>query len=259
SERYPVLSQAAPGDILTALPKAAPAAGESFEDIFADLERIVVPGVTHWNHPCFFGYFSISGSGPGILGELLGAAFNVNAMMWRTSPSATELETVTLNWLRKMLGLDDSFAGVIYDTASISSLCAIAAAREAAGLNVREEGLAGSGRKLRLYQSEHAHSSIDKSAITVGIGQAGIGKIGTDAEYRMDPEALARAIQEDRRNGWLPFCVVATVGTTSTSSIDPVPRIADLCQKEKIWLHVDAAYGGWAALMPALRRGLEGW
>ena len=257
-ERYPVLSQSSPGSTRDALPISAPETGESFEEILADLDRVIVPGVTHWNHPAFFGYFSISGSGPGILGELLAAAFNVNAMLWRTSPSATELEEVTLNWLRQMIGLPDEFSGVIYDTASISSLCAIAAAREAVPeLRVREEGLSGPTR-LRMYQSEHAHSSIDKSAITLGIGQAGIRKIPTDREYRMDAAALAHAIVEDRASGWQPFCVVATVGTTSTTSIDPVNDIADICARENLWLHVDAAYGGSAAVLPEMRWVLDG-
>jgi aromatic-L-amino-acid/L-tryptophan decarboxylase len=259
---YPVLSKARPGEIKDALPAEAPTNGESMDDILSDLEKIIVPGVTHWNHPCFFAYFSISGSGPGILGEMFAAAFNVNAMLWRTSPSATELEEVTLNWLRQLMGLPEYFEGVIYDTASISTLCAIAAAREAVpGLRVREEGLGGmesANKRLRLYASEHAHSSIDKAAITLGIGQAGVRKVATDAEFRMDPAALARAVEEDRRQGWLPFCVVATLGTTSTTSIDPVPQIADVCERENLWLHVDAAYGGSAAIVPEMKWMLEG-
>jgi aromatic-L-amino-acid/L-tryptophan decarboxylase len=246
-ERYPVLSQNRPGDVKAALPLAPPEAGESFDAIIEDLDRVIVPGMTHWNHPAFFAYFSISGSAPGILGELLTAAFNVNAMLWRTSPSATELEEVTLGWLRQMIGLPDSFAGVLYDTASISSLCAIAAAREAAPPG-----------RLRLYASEQAHSSIEKSAITLGLGRGATRAIATDAEFRMDVDALAAAIAEDRAAGHQPFCVAATVGTTSTTSIDPVPRIADLCEREKLWLHVDAAYGGSAAVLPEMKWILAG-
>jgi len=257
-ERYPVLSQNQPGDLKNALPLHAPERGEAMEAMLAELDRFIVPGVTHWNHPGFFAYFSISGSGPGILGEMLSAAFNVNAMLWRTSPSATELEEVTLEWLRQLIGLPDTFEGVIYDTASISSLCAIAAAREAAGLDVRERGLSAAGTRLRMYASEHVHSSIDKSAITLGIGQDGLRKIVSDAEYRMDATELQRAINEDRANGWTPFCVVATTGTTSTTSIDPVPTIADTCESERLWLHVDAAYGGSAAILPDMRWVLEG-
>lgn len=257
-ERYPVLSQNKPGQLKEAVPTTAPERGEAMEAILADLDRVIVPGVTHWNHPGFFAYFAISGSAPGILGEMLSAAFNVNAMLWRTSPSATELEEVTLEWLRQLIGLPDSFEGVIYDTASISTLCAIAAAREAAGLDVRAQGLGATGAKLRMYASEHVHSSVDKSAITLGIGQTGLRKIASDAEYRMDVSTLERAILEDRANGWRPFCVVATTGTTSTTSIDPVPAIADICEREGLWLHVDAAYGGSAAVVPEMRWVLEG-
>jgi aromatic-L-amino-acid decarboxylase len=256
-ERYPVLSRNEPGAVKGALPSTAPEHGEAMGAMLADLDRIIVPGITHWNHPGFFAYFAISGSAPGILGEMLSAAFNVNAMLWRTSPSATELEEVTLEWLRQMIGLPNEFGGVIYDTASISTLCAIAAAREAApDLRVREKGL--SGVKLRMYASEHVHSSVDKAAITLGIGQEGLRKIQCDAEYRMDPRALESAIAEDRADGWQAFCVVATTGTTSTSSIDPVPAIADICKREGMWLHVDAAYGGSAAIVPELRWVIEG-
>src|SRR6185369_5369242 len=256
-ERYPVLSQIQPGDVKSNLPATAPERGESFEAMLADLDRVIVPGVTHWNHPAFFAYFPSSGSGPGILGELLTAAFNVNAMLWRTSPSATKLEEITLDWLRQLIGLSNDFEGVIYDTASISTLCAIAAAREAVpDLRVREDGLAGA--KLRIYASEHVHSSIDKSAITLGIGQAGLRKIPCDSEYRMEPRSLELAIADDRAHGWQPFCVVATTGTTSSASIDSVAAIADICEREGIWLHVDAAYGGFAAVVPEMRWILEG-
>lgn len=261
--QYPVLSQVKPGDIKNSQPDTPPQLGESMEAILDDMNRTVVPGITHWNHPAFFAYFAITGSAPGILGELLSAAFNVNAMMWRTSPAATELEEVTLNWLRQMIGLPESFEGVVYDTASISSLCAIAAAREAVSeLNVRADGLAGNGKempvRLRLYASEHAHSSIEKAAITLGLGTSGVRTIGTDSEFRMDPAKLQSAIDEDRAQGWRPFCVVATTGTTSTTSVDPVPAIADICEREGLWLHVDAAYGGSAAVVPELRWILEG-
>jgi aromatic-L-amino-acid/L-tryptophan decarboxylase len=246
-ERFPVLSRNEPGDVINALPKSAPLKGESMEAILDDFDRVIVPGVTHWNHPAFFAYFAISGSAPGILGEMYSAAFNVNAMLWRTSPSATELEEVTLNWLRQMMGLSEEFSGVIYDTASISTLCAIAAARE-----VARPG------KLRLYASEQTHSSIDKSAMTLGLGRDSVRKIGVDAEFRMNADELRRAIEEDRAEGWQPFCVVATVGTTSTTSIDPVPQIADICEREGLWLHVDAAFGGSAAVAPEMKWILDG-
>jgi aromatic-L-amino-acid decarboxylase len=258
-ERFPVLSRNQPGQVKEALPSTPPRRGEAMEAMLADLDRVIVPGVTHWNHPAFFAYFDTAASAPGILGEMFSAAFNVNAMLWRTSPSATELEEVTTNWLRQMLGLSNDFEGVIYDTASISSLCAIAAAREAVeGLYVREQGLAASNTRLRLYCSEQAHSSIDKSAITLGIGHEGVRKIATDSEFRMDARLLAGAIEEDRANGWRPFCVVATVGTTSTTSIDPVPQIAEICRRENLWLHVDAAYAGSAAVVPEMRWILDG-
>jgi aromatic-L-amino-acid decarboxylase len=260
-ERYPVLAQVEPGQIRRQLPEQPPEEPEPMAAILEDVDRVIVPGLTHWNHPAFLAYFAITGSGPGILGELLCAAFNVNAMLWKTSPAATELEEVVLDWLRQMLGLPREFAGIIYDTASISSLHAIAAAREMVpGLKAREEGLAGrpNAPRLRLYTSEQVHSSIDKAALTLGIGQAGIRKIPVDAEFRMDPAALAQAIEEDLAAGWRPFCVVATVGTTSTTSIDPVAKIADICEKHNLWLHVDAAYGGSAAIVPEMRHILDG-
>lgn len=258
---YPVLAQVAPGEIRRQLPETPPTQGESLEQVLADFERVILPGITHWNHPAFFAYFAITGSGPGILGEMLSAALNVNGMLWRTSPALTELEEHVLDWLRQMLGLPPGWLGMITDTASISSLYAIAAAREAVpGLRVREEGLAGRPDvpRLRLYCSEQAHSSIEKAAITLGLGLAGVRKIPTDIEFRMDAATLAAAIAEDRRAGWQPFCVVATVGTTSTTSVDPVPEIAAICQREGLWLHVDGAYAGMAAILPEMRHILAG-
>jgi len=260
-DQYPVLAQVEPGQVRRQLPERPPQEPEAMEAILKDLEHIIVPGLTHWNHPAFLAYFAITASGPGILGELLCAAFNVNAMLWKTSPAATELEEVVLDWLRQMLGLPPDFQGIIYDTASISSLHAIAAAREVVpGLKAREEGLAGRAEvpRLRLYLSEHGHSSIEKAAITLGIGQAGVRKIPVDAEFRLDPVVLARAIEEDTAAGWRPFCVVATVGTTSTTSVDPVPAIADICEQHNLWLHVDAAYAGSVAVIPEMRWVLEG-
>lgn len=259
-ERYPVLSRVAPGAVRAKLPPAPPAQPETLDAILADFQQIILPGITHWNHPAFFGYFSITGSMPGILGELLTAGLNVNAMLWRTSPAATELEEIVLGWLRQMVGLPEAFEGVITDTASVSSLLAVAAAREALGLKIREEGMAGRPEvpRLRMYCSEQAHSSIEKAGIILGLGRAGVRQIPVDAVFRMQASGLADAIAEDRRAGWRPFCVVATVGTTSTTSIDPVPAIADICARENLWLHVDGAYGGNLAVVPEFRHVLAG-
>ncbi|MBV9958219.1 MAG: aminotransferase class V-fold PLP-dependent enzyme [Acidobacteria bacterium] len=259
-EERPVLAQVAPGELASQLPESAPAEGEAMSAILADVDRLIMPALTHWNHPSFFALFATSTSAPGIFGELLSAAFDVKAMLWRTSPAATELEQVALDWLRQMLGLDAGFDGIIYDTASVGSMHAIAAAREALDVRVREDGM--SGRKdlplLRIYASEQAHSSIEKGVLTLGLGQRALRQIPTDAEFRMDAQALAAAVEEDRRSGHLPCCVVATVGTTSTSSIDPVADIADICEQHKMWLHVDAAYAGSAAVVPELQYILAG-
>jgi len=259
-EDLPVLAQIEPGDLKAQLPVAPPEQGEAMEQIIADVDRLIVPALTHWSHPSFFAYFATSTSAPGIFGELLSAAFDNKAMLWRTSPASTELEGVTLDWLRQMMGLDAGMTGIIYDTASVSSMHAIAAAREGVELRIREEGM--SGRKdlplLRVYISEQAHSSIEKGVITLGLGQRGLRKIPTDAEFRMDVGALEAAIEEDKANGIVPFCIVATVGTTSTSSIDPVSEIIPIGEKHAMWLHVDAAYAGSAAVVPELRHILKG-
>jgi len=259
-EDLPVLAQVEPGELKAQLPSTPPGHGESMETILADVDRLIVPALTHWSHPSFFAYFATSTSAPGIFGELLSAAFDVKSMLWRTSPASTELEEVTLDWLRQMLGLDQGMSGFIYDTASVSSMHAIAAAREGVEMRIREEGM--SGRKdlplLRVYASEQAHSSIDKGIITLGLGQRSLRKIPADDQFRMNTKALADAIDEDKRNGILPFCVVATVGTTSTSSIDPVPAIVEICEPHAMWLHVDAAYGGSAAIVPEMRHILDG-
>lgn len=259
-EELPVLAQIEPGDLKAQLPLSPPATGDAMENIIADLDRLIVPALTHWNHPSFFAYFATSTSAPGIFGELLSAAFDNKAMLWRTSPASTELEEVTLDWLRQMMGLDAGYSGIIYDTASVSSMHAIAAAREGVELRIREEGMSGRSDLplLRVYVSEQAHSSIEKGVITLGLGQRGLRKIPVDAEFRMNVGALADAIEEDKQNGYVPFCIVATVGTTSTSSIDPVPEIIPIGEKYAMWLHVDAAYAGSAAVVPELRHILKG-
>jgi len=259
SEHYPVLARVRPGEIRKRLPSSPPETPEPLERVFADFQEILLPGITHWNHPAFFAYFAITGSAPGVLGELLCAALNVNGMLWRTCPAATELEEVTLDWLRQLLGLPPQF-GILMDTASVASLCAMAAAREALGLDIRRQGMAGRADlpRLRIYTSEQAHSSIEKGAIVLGFGQEGVRKIPTDDAYRMRPDALERAIEDDLQAGVRPVCVVATVGTTSTTSVDPVPEIAEICGRYGLWLHVDAAYAGAAAILPERRHVLDG-
>ena len=240
-EQYPVLSRVKPGEIRDALPAAAPEAGESINAILADIEQVVVPGLTHWNHPGFFAYFAISGSGPGILAEFLSAAFNAQGMLWRTSPAVTELEEVALSWLRQLIGLPQTFEGVIYDTASIATLHALAAARQEAVSEVRERGLTNRADvpALRVYCSEHAHSSVDKAMITLGLGQTALRRIETDENFQMRPDALATAITRDRGN-------------------DPVSASANICDHEQTWLHVDAAYAGAVAMVPGYENTLAG-
>jgi len=260
-EQFPVLPDLQPGTLVRALPKSPPDRRESMAGILADFERVVVPFTTHWNHPDFMAYFANSGTASGILGETLTAALNVNAMLWRTGPAATELEQVTLDWLRQMLGLPASFFGTITDTASSSILYALAAARELRPeLRIREDGMAGRSDlpRLAIYCSEEAHSSVDKAAMTLGLGLRGVRKIQTDSALRMNPDALAAAIESDRKGGIVPLAVVATVGTTSTTAVDPVPPIADICAREKLWLHVDASYAGTAGILPELRHILDG-
>src|SRR4026208_385691 len=256
----PVLAAIEPGDLKAQLPSTPPTQGEPMEAILSDVDRLIVPALTHWNHPSFFAYFATSTSAPGIFGELLSAAFDNKAMLWRTSPASTELEEVTLDWLRQMMGLDRGMIGIIYDTASVSSMHAIAAAREGVQQRVREDGMSGRPDLplLRVYVSEQAHSSIEKCVIALGLGQRSLCKIPTDAEFRMDVAELKRAIEEDKAKGHVPFCIVATVGTTSTSSIDPVPDMIPIGEAHAMWLHVDAAYAGSAAVVPELRNILAG-
>lgn len=255
---YPVLAQVSPGDVARQLPGEAPAQAESFETIFADFEKILLPGVTHWNHPGFFAYFAITGSGPGILGEFLSAALNQQAMLWRTSPAATELEAVVLRWLQRLMRLPDTFEGVIYDTASISTLHALAAARERAMPDARVEGLAASGRRCAIYCSDQAHSSVDKAVILLGFGHEALRRIPSDRDFRMDVDALRDVVARDRAAGITPLAVVATVGSTSTTSVDPLDEIAAFCAGERLWLHVDAAYAGVAAMIPEHAHLLDG-
>lgn len=261
-EEFPVLSQVEPNWLKEVLPKTPPGSGEDFGTVFRDVDKLILPAVTHWNHPNFHGLFSTSTSSVGIFGEMLAAAFDMKAMLWRTSPASTELEDVTLDWLRQMMGLPEIFEGIIYDTASVSTMHAIAAAREQANLQIRELGMSGrSGLPLlRVYCSEHVHSSIDKACITLGLGTRSLRKIECNKHFEMIPERLAEAIEEDIKAGHVPICVIPTIGTTSTSSVDPVDAAADICEKYGIWLHVDTAYAGPAAILPEMRhlfRGFE--
>jgi len=255
----PVLAQVEPGEIASRLPAAAPDAGQPLAAILDDIDSLLLPGITHWNHPAFFAYFGITGSGPGIVGELIASALNVNAMLWRTSPAATELEQRTLAWVLEMLGLPRGWFGQITDSASASTLYALAAAREAAGLDIRRLGMAGRELPpLRVYASAEAHSSVEKACIALGFGQEGLVKIETDDAFRMRSDRLAEAIDRDLAAGLRPVAVVATVGTTSTTSVDPVAAVADVCARHGVWLHVDAAYGGAAGLLESHRQLLVG-
>lgn len=258
SRRYPVLAQVQPGDIRKVLPRHAPEHPEKLDLVLDDFERLILPGITHWNHPRFLAYFAITGSGPGILGDFLSGALNVNGMVWKTGPAATELEEVVMGWLRQMLGLPEQFFGMIMDTASISSLCALHSARQRLGLDVRDKGMAG-GPRLRVYCSDQAHVSMEKACITLGIGREGVRGIAHDADYRMDSKALDAAIEQDERNGWQPCAAVATLGTTSSGSVDPVAEIAEICRRHSLWLHVDAAYAGSSAVLPEKRQLFAGW
>ena len=254
-EHYPVLPRMKPGELVDALPPCGPEHGEPMSTILEDFRRQIVPAATHWNHPGFMAYFATSASGPGILGEMLAATLNMNGMLWKTSPAVVELEQVTLDWLRRWMGLPHGLFGIIYDTASTSSMHAIAAAREMAAPEVRTDGDAAG---LVLYTSEQSHSSIEKGAIAIGVGQKNVRKIPVDAEFRMQPDVLLDAVERDRANGLRPFCIVATVGTTSTTSIDPVDAIADVAERYGVWLHVDAAYAGSAAIAPEFQHILKG-
>jgi aromatic-L-amino-acid decarboxylase len=253
-DRYPVLSGVQPGDVEKQFADAPGDGGKSYDALIAEFVQKIVPGITHWNHPSFFAYFSITGSQAGVLGELLSGAINANGMLWKTSPALTELETLALRWLRDALGLPGHLFGIINDTASINTFLALAAAREATGLNVRTEGL--TGRDLppfRVYCSEHAHSSIEKGALALGFGRKGVVYIESDETFRMNVDALEAAIARDRAAGALPVAVVASLGTTSIASVDPLRRIGEIAQRENMWLHVDAAYAGSAAICPEFR------
>lgn len=248
---YPVLSDTQPGSLTAALPAQGPELPESFAQILEDFEREIVPRNTQWNHPRFLGYFANSSPPEGILAELLAAALNPNAMLWKSSPAATELEQVTLAWLRQWMGLPDSWFGQILDTASTSTFHAIVAARV-------KKGHKCSDASLTLYASKHAHSSIEKGAMAAGIARENVRLIDVDERFRLRPDLLESAIVADLAAGLVPFCVIPTIGTTSVAAIDPVPAIIDIARRHGLWVHVDCAYGGSTAIDPRYRWVLEG-
>jgi aromatic-L-amino-acid decarboxylase len=249
-----------PGAILAKLPAQPPQEGEPFEKILNDVDRLIVPGMVHWAHPMFLGYFGWTTTAPGILGEIITAPLNVNAMTWRTSPAATELETLVIDWIRQWVHLPQEFGGVVYDTASVGVMHALAVAREEATPSVRKRGLVGAGAPVfRIYASEQAHSSAEKAAIALGLGEENVQRAPTDAVYRMDASALREMITRDVRDGFKPLAAIATVGTTSTASVDPVPEIGRICREFKMWLHIDGAYGAGFAILPECQSMTAGW
>ena len=252
---FPVVPAVQPGEIAARLPSAAPEQGEPIEQIFADFQTKIVPGLTLWNHPNFHAWFAASSTPPSILAEFLMSALNINAMLWKSSPAATELEQVTLNWLRQWLRLDERWFGIIYDTASISVMQAIGAAREWIAPECRTQGMQPG---LTVYVSEHTHSSAEKAAITLGFGQNNVRRIAVDDQFRMRPDLLEKSIQADLAAGKRPCCIVASVGSTSTSAIEDVPAIASIAEHYKTWLHVDAAYAGSAAILPEMSHLMDG-
>jgi len=249
-----------PGAIRAQLPAQGPEEGESFEKILGDVDRLIVPGMVHWSHPMFLGYFGWTATAPGILGEIISVPLNVNAMTWRTCPAATELETVVIDWLRQWLGLPDEFGGVVYDTASVGIMHALAVAREEAAPSTRKFGLINRDLpRFRIYTSDEAHSAAEKAAITLGIGEENVQRVETDADFRIDVNALRETIARDVRHNFKPLAVIATVGTTSSASVDPVPEIAKICREQKMWLHIDGAYGGAFAMVPEYKWASKGW
>ena len=259
-ESLPVAPNEKPGAVRAQLPEQPPKKGEPFEKILSDLDRLIVPGMVHWSHPMFLGYFGWTTTAPGILAEIISAPLNVNAMTWRTCPAATELETVVIDWLRQWLGLPGEFGGVVYDTASVGIMHALAVAREEAAPSTRKLGLSNRDLpRFRIYTSDQAHSSAEKAAIALGVGEENVIRVSTDAEFRMEVSSLGEALAKDRREGFQPLAVIATVGTTSTASVDPIPEIGRICREQKIWLHIDGAYGGGFAMLPECKRISTGW
>lgn len=260
-ESYDVLPKIEPGAVLSRLPEQPPEDPEPFERALADYRELIEPNITHWQHPGFMAYFPSVASGPGIVGELLAAGLNSNVMLWRNAPASTELELRVVDWLRQLLGLPERYRGMFCDTASVASMLGLVAARQAIpGWDFRKQGLNHpDAPRLVTYQSEHAHSSIERASIAAGLGLDSVRRIPGDADYRMRGDLLAKRIAEDRAAGLTPCCVTATIGTTSMAAVDAMEEIAEICEREKIWLHVDAAYAGAAALLPEKRELFRGW
>jgi aromatic-L-amino-acid decarboxylase len=257
---YPVKSQVIPGDIASRLPELPPEDAENFNAVFADFENILLPGITHWQSPNFFAYFPANSSFPSLLGEMLTAALGAQCMKWETSPAATELEEVVMKWLRQMTGLPDTFEGVIQDTASTATLCSILTAREKISSNAVNKHGFQNQPVYRVYCSSEAHSSVDKAVRIAGIGQVNLVKIPVDEAFKMDVPALKKCIDSDLLKGFSPLCMVAALGTTGSTAVDPLPEIAQLAREYGIWLHVDAAFAGSALILPEYRwmiRGIE--
>jgi len=256
----PISRNVQPGEILSQLDRDAPEIGTPFEKIFTDINRVIIPGIAHWAHPQFMSYFGCTTTNPGILAEIITGALNVNAMTWRTAPAATELETLVLDWLRQWLQLPNEFTGVVYDTASISTMHALATAREQIAPNTRKLGLSGRDLpRFRIYTSDQAHSSIEKGAIALGLGEDNVQRVPSDAEFRLEVAALRAMVERDVAEKFKPLAVVATVGTTSTANVDPVPEIAKICREHRMWLHIDGAYGAGLALLPECKSITAGW
>ncbi|MDQ2766738.1 MAG: pyridoxal-dependent decarboxylase [Gemmatimonadota bacterium] len=250
-----------PGEIAVGFAREAPREGVGIEQVMSELDTLIMPGIVHWGHPAFLGYFGSTSNGPALLGEMIAAALNVSAMTWRTSPAATELEGVVVAWIREMVALPETFMGIVYDTASVALMHALAAAREVAGGEIRRRGLAGRGgelRPLRVYASDQAHSSVEKAMIVLGLGEENVVRVRSDERFQMDVGELERSMAADLASGYRPMAVVATVGTTSTASIDPVANIAAVCKARDVWLHIDAAYGGALAMLPERREVMAG-
>lgn len=259
-EKYPVKSTSKPGSVFNQIPSAPPQTPEEITMVFDDFKKIILPGITHWQHPSFFAYFPSNSSFPSLLAEMITAALGAQCMKWETSPAATELEEAMMNWLKNMIGLPQYFEGVIQDSASSSTLCAILSARERnSHFDINDKGMFGK-KTLRVYCSHEAHSSVEKAVKVAGIGKENLVKIRLDQDFRMDPEDLENAILSDIKKGMVPVCVIAALGTTGSTAVDPLDQIGSICQKYQIWLHVDAAFSGSALLLPEYRwmlRGIE--